>query len=80
MKGLIVGPIHVSTADQFDDLNLTEIAPSAGSLSDLETFIKAAHKKGEFLICALLNNVKCCYTMKYFLHNLVLLQCSYAFA
>ncbi|MCJ8740670.1 hypothetical protein PDJAM_G00061640 [Pangasius djambal] len=45
VKGLIVGPIHVSTADQSDSLNLTEITPSAGSLSDLESLIGAAHKK-----------------------------------
>ncbi|XP_060792319.1 solute carrier family 3 member 2b isoform X2 [Neoarius graeffei] len=58
VKGLIVGPIHVSTADQFDDLNLTEIAPSAGSLSDLETFINAAHKKGMSVVLDLTPNYK----------------------
>lgn len=46
---MIVGPIHVSTADQSDALNLTEITPSVGSLSDLEALISAAHKKSELL-------------------------------
>lgn len=50
MKGLIVGPIHVSTADKFDHLDLKEIDPSAGNLTDLEALIGAAHKKSEFLI------------------------------
>lgn len=49
VKGLIVGPIHVSTADQSEDLNLIELTPSAGSLSDLEALIKAAHKKSAWV-------------------------------
>lgn len=48
VKGLIVGPIHVSTADQSDDLNLMELAPSAGNLTDLEALISTAQRKSEF--------------------------------
>lgn len=48
MKGLIVGPVHVSTADQPDDLNLTEIAAPAGSLADMEALILTARRKSEF--------------------------------
>lgn len=48
VKGLIVGPIHMSTADQPDDLNLMEIVPSAGNLTDLEALIFTAQRKSEF--------------------------------
>ncbi|KAB5548771.1 hypothetical protein PHYPO_G00059430 [Pangasianodon hypophthalmus] len=58
VKGLIVGPIHVSTADQSDDLNLTEITPSAGSLNDLESLIAAAHKKSISVVLDLTPNYK----------------------
>ncbi|TSL04301.1 Pyruvate carboxylase, mitochondrial [Bagarius yarrelli] len=58
VKGLIIGPIHVSTADQSDDLNLTEISPSVGNLTDLEAFIKAAHKKSIAVVLDLTPNYK----------------------
>ncbi|XP_017348740.1 solute carrier family 3 member 2b [Ictalurus punctatus] len=58
VKGLIVGPIHVSTADQSEDLNLIELTPSAGSLSDLEALIKAAHKKSIAVVLDLTPNYK----------------------
>lgn len=48
MKGLIVGPIHVSTADKADDLDLIAVASSAGNETDLEALIVTAHKKSEF--------------------------------
>lgn len=49
VKGLIVGPIHVSSANQSDDLNLMEVDPSAGNLTDLEALIATAHRKSECL-------------------------------
>ncbi|XP_060747122.1 solute carrier family 3 member 2b [Tachysurus vachellii] len=58
VKGMIVGPIHVSTADQSDALNLTEITPSVGSLSDLEALISAAHKKSISVVLDLTPNYK----------------------
>lgn len=57
VKGLIVGPIHVSTADQPDDLNLKEIAPSAGNLTDLEALILTAQKKSKFICAPFMLNV-----------------------
>ncbi|KAF4077303.1 hypothetical protein AMELA_G00206560 [Ameiurus melas] len=58
VKGLIVGPIHVSTADKSEDLNLMELAPSAGNLSDLEALIRAAHKKSIAVVLDLTPNYK----------------------
>ncbi|XP_047661646.1 solute carrier family 3 member 2b isoform X2 [Tachysurus fulvidraco] len=58
VKGMIVGPIHVSTADQSDALNLTEITPSVGNLSDLEALISAAHKKSISVVLDLTPNYK----------------------
>ncbi|KAK3524060.1 hypothetical protein QTP70_017583 [Hemibagrus guttatus] len=58
VKGLIVGPIHVSTADQPGSLNLTEITPSVGNLSDLEAVISTAHKKGISVVLDLTPNYK----------------------
>ncbi|XP_058272001.1 4F2 cell-surface antigen heavy chain-like [Hemibagrus wyckioides] len=58
VKGLIVGPIHVSAADQPDSLNLTEITPAVGNLTDLEAVISTAHKKGISVVLDLTPNYK----------------------
>lgn len=47
MKGLIIGPIHVSSADDPEKLKLTEISDEAGDLTQFQEVIKAAHKRGE---------------------------------
>ncbi len=47
MKGLIIGPIHVSSADEPEKLQLTEISEEAGDLAQFQEVIKAAHKRGE---------------------------------
>lgn len=47
VKGLIIGPIHVSSADKPEELNLTEISKEAGGLAQFQELIKAAHKRGE---------------------------------
>lgn len=47
VKGLVIGPIHVSSADKPEDLNLTEISKEAGNASQFKEVIQAAHKRGE---------------------------------
>lgn len=47
IKGLIIGPIHVSSADEPEKLKLTEISEEAGNLTQFQEVIKAAHKRGE---------------------------------
>lgn len=47
VKGLIIGPIHVSSEDEPEELKLTEISKEAGNLIQFRELIKAAHKRGE---------------------------------
>lgn len=47
VKGVILGPIHVSTADSPKDLNLTLISPEVGNLTHLQSVIMEAHKKSK---------------------------------
>lgn len=47
VKGLVIGPIHVSSADKPEDLNLTEISKEAGNASQFKEVIQAAHRRGE---------------------------------
>ncbi|KAM9450513.1 amino acid transporter heavy chain SLC3A2-like isoform 1-T2 [Clarias gariepinus] len=58
VKGLIIGPIHESTPDQPDALNLNEISPSVGNLSDLEALIGAARRKSISVVLDLTPNYK----------------------
>lgn len=48
VKGMIIGPIHASTPNKPEDLNLEEISSEIGKLEDLKNVIAAAHKKSEF--------------------------------
>lgn len=47
VKGFIIGPIHVSSADKPEDLNLTEISNEAGNTEEFTKLIHAAHRRGE---------------------------------
>lgn len=47
VKGFIIGPIHVSSADKPEDLNLIEISKEAGDVEQFTKLIQAAHKRGE---------------------------------
>lgn len=58
MKGLIIGPIHVSSADEPEKLNLTEIAKEAGTLAEFQQVIKAANKRGISVVLDLTPNYK----------------------
>ncbi|KAF7697240.1 solute carrier family 3 member 2b [Silurus meridionalis] len=57
-KGLIIGPIHLSTAEKLDDLNLVEVDPAVGNLTDLEALIGAARKKSISVVLDLTPNYK----------------------
>ncbi|XP_056095428.1 solute carrier family 3 member 2b [Rhinichthys klamathensis goyatoka] len=58
VKGLVIGPIHVSSADKPEDLNLTEISKEAGNASQFKEVIQAAHKRGIFVVLDLTPNYK----------------------
>ncbi|XP_073680577.1 solute carrier family 3 member 2b [Garra rufa] len=58
MKGLIIGPIHVSSADDPEELKLTEISKEAGDLTQFQELIKAAHKRGISVVLDLTPNYK----------------------
>lgn len=58
IKGLIIGPIHVSSADEPEKLKLTEISEEAGNLSQFQEVIKAAHKRGISVVLDLTPNYK----------------------
>ncbi|XP_066501899.1 solute carrier family 3 member 2b [Hoplias malabaricus] len=58
VKGLIIGPIHVSNADKHEDLNLKEISSDIGNLDDFKNVISAVHKKGVSVVLDLTPNYK----------------------
>ncbi|KAI4874389.1 hypothetical protein NFI96_013694 [Prochilodus magdalenae] len=58
LKGLIIGPIHVSNADKLEDLNLKEVASDEGNLEDLKGVLAAAHKKSISVVLDLTPNYK----------------------
>lgn len=58
VKGLVLGPIHVSNADQSDTLSFTEIAPGVGSLEDFRVLLKTAEKKKIAVVLDLTPNYK----------------------
>lgn len=53
VKGFIIGPIHVSSADKPEDLNLTEISKEAGNADQFTKLIQAAHRRGELELTVL---------------------------
>lgn len=58
VKGLVLGPIHVSDADQPESLNFTKIAPGVGSLEEFGVLIKTAQKKNIEVVLDLTPNYK----------------------
>ncbi|XP_067279435.1 solute carrier family 3 member 2b [Pseudorasbora parva] len=58
VKGLIIGPIHVSSANKPEDLNLTEISKEAGNATQFKEVIQAAHKRGISVVLDLTPNYK----------------------
>lgn len=56
VKGLIVGPIHVAPPDDAVALRFEEISADAGTLEQFKGFIRAAHKKGIFVVLDLTPN------------------------
>ncbi|XP_051734376.1 solute carrier family 3 member 2b [Ctenopharyngodon idella] len=58
VKGFIIGPIHVSSADKPEDLNLTEISKEAGNADQFTKLIQAAHRRGISVVLDLTPNYK----------------------
>ncbi|KAK2872792.1 hypothetical protein Q8A67_022689 [Cirrhinus molitorella] len=58
IKGLIIGPIHESSADKPEELKLTDISKDAGDLTQFQELIKAAHKRGISVVLDLTPNYK----------------------
>lgn len=54
VKGLIIGPVHVSEVDNPEELKLDTISQEAGTLESLKKIIHEAHRRGEHseaLVC-----------------------------
>ncbi|XP_064209026.1 amino acid transporter heavy chain SLC3A2-like isoform X1 [Anguilla rostrata] len=58
VKGLVLGPIHVSNMDQSDSLSFTEIAPGVGTLEEFKFLIKTAQKKNIAVVLDLTPNYR----------------------
>lgn len=58
VKGLIIGPIHVSSEDKPNELNLIKISEDDGVLAQFKEVITAAHKRGISVILDLTPNYK----------------------
>ncbi|KAJ8275454.1 hypothetical protein COCON_G00072060 [Conger conger] len=58
VKGLILGPIHTSKANQPQSLSFTEIEPSLGTMDHFKNLIKTAHKKSISVVLDLTPNYK----------------------
>ncbi|XP_051960157.1 4F2 cell-surface antigen heavy chain-like [Xyrauchen texanus] len=58
IKGLIIGPVHVSTADEHRDLSLNDISSETGTLEEFKNVIQAAHKRGIYVVLDLTPNYK----------------------
>ncbi|KAJ8408925.1 hypothetical protein AAFF_G00247430 [Aldrovandia affinis] len=58
VKGLVLGPIHVTKADDPAELNFVEIAKEAGTLDEFRHLIKIAQKKGVSVVLDLTPNYK----------------------
>lgn len=56
VKGLVIGPIHASSADKPEDLNLEEISSSAGKMEQLTKLLNEAHKKSISVVLDLTPN------------------------
>ncbi|XP_029470676.1 4F2 cell-surface antigen heavy chain [Rhinatrema bivittatum] len=58
VKGLVIGPIHVTEADNLQSTNLKEIDLSFGKLENFTRLLEAARKKGIMVILDLTPNYK----------------------
>ncbi|KAL6470186.1 hypothetical protein MHYP_G00213050 [Metynnis hypsauchen] len=58
VKGLIIGPIHASSADKPEDLNLMEVSRDIGNQDQLKRVIETAHKKSISVVLDLTPNYK----------------------
>ncbi|KAM8940182.1 amino acid transporter heavy chain SLC3A2 [Pelodytes ibericus] len=56
VKGLIIGPLHVTEADSLKNTQLMEIDPKYGTKEDLSQLLAAAHKKSIQVIIDLTPN------------------------
>lgn len=54
VKGLIIGPVHVSEVDNSVELKLDTISLEAGTLESLKKIIHEAHRRGEHKLTAAL--------------------------
>lgn len=58
VKSLVIGPLHTVQANQMTGLNLQEISAELGKAEDLDSLLKAAHKKGISVVLDLTPNYK----------------------
>ncbi|KAL7853719.1 hypothetical protein AOLI_G00205630 [Acnodon oligacanthus] len=58
VKGLIIGPVHSSSADKPEDLNLKEVSSDIGNRDQLKRVIELAHKKSISVVLDLTPNYK----------------------
>ncbi|XP_076836175.1 solute carrier family 3 member 2b [Brachyhypopomus gauderio] len=58
MKGLVVGPIHKSTADKPEQLDMEMISSDVGKLEEFKQILDAAHKKSVSVVLDLTPNYK----------------------
>ncbi|XP_055036689.2 solute carrier family 3 member 2b [Misgurnus anguillicaudatus] len=58
VKGLVIGPIHVSSADTPGELKLNEISPEAGTLDHFKLVINETSKRGISVVLDLTPNYK----------------------
>uniref|UniRef100_W5KIY3 Solute carrier family 3 member 2b n=1 Tax=Astyanax mexicanus TaxID=7994 RepID=W5KIY3_ASTMX len=56
VKGLVIGPIHASSPDKPEDLNLEEISSTAGNMEQLSKLLDDAHKKSMSVVLDLTPN------------------------
>lgn len=45
VKSLVIGPLHTVQANEMTGLDLQKISPEFGNAEDLDSLLKAAHKK-----------------------------------
>ncbi|XP_031592606.2 solute carrier family 3 member 2a [Oreochromis aureus] len=56
VKSLVIGPLHTVQANQKITLNLQKISPEFGNAEDLDSLLKAAHKKSISVVLDLTPN------------------------
>lgn len=56
VKGLVVGPVHVSPKDEPVNLSFEEVSAESGSLDQMKNLLQSAHKKGLMVVLDLTPN------------------------